>query len=124
MRVKNAGFTLVELLIAVAIIGILGAIVLPSYQNHIRKSSRSDAHAGLLRLAALQEEFSLVNFRYATNAELPATTQNNYYTLSTALIGSGYTLTADGSGSGQVNDAGCVLISLTSAGARTPITCW
>jgi type IV pilus assembly protein PilE len=51
------GFTLVELMIAVAIIGILAAVVYPSYQSHIRKSRRADAKVALAELALIQEDF-------------------------------------------------------------------
>ena len=63
---RTAGFTLIELMIVVAIIGILVAIAYPSYQEHIRKSRRVDAKSAVLDLAARQERYFSVNNRYAT----------------------------------------------------------
>lgn len=124
MSRKQSGFTLIELLITVAIIGTIAALAYPSYQQYMLRSARSDAHVGLVRLAALQERFYLVNNRYGADAEVPGVTDNGLYVLSTTLVGSGYTLTADGSGSNQANDTGCVQITLTSAGQRGPAACW
>src|SRR5210317_2023145 len=54
---KTAGFTLIEMMIAVAIIGILAAIAYPSYQNSILKSRRSDGIATALAVQVAQERF-------------------------------------------------------------------
>ena len=54
-QTKNNGFTLVELMIAVGIVGILSAIAYPSYQNSILKSRRADAKSGLLQLTNFME---------------------------------------------------------------------
>ncbi|MBI3187293.1 MAG: prepilin-type N-terminal cleavage/methylation domain-containing protein [Gammaproteobacteria bacterium] len=121
---KQHGFTLIELLIALVIIGIVGALAFPSYQQYMMRSARSDAYVGLTRLADLQERFALVNYRYGTDAEVSAVTDNGLYILTTTLVGTGYILTADGSGSNQANDTGCVQITLTSAGQRAPAMCW
>lgn len=54
---KNVGFTLIELMIAVAIIGILAAIAVPSYERYVARSKASEAPSNLLQIAALQEQF-------------------------------------------------------------------
>jgi type IV pilus assembly protein PilE len=59
------GFTLIEIMITVAILGILSAIVLPSYTEHVKKGKRSDAKVELLRLAQMQESYFVQNLSYA-----------------------------------------------------------
>lgn len=58
------GFTLIEILIVVAIVAILAAIAYPSYQDSVRKSRRADARAVLLEAAQFMERFYTENFRY------------------------------------------------------------
>lgn len=68
---RPAGFTLIELMVAVAIIAVLAAIAYPSYTDQVRKGRRADAKQALLDLAARQERFNTVNNRWATTtAEL------------------------------------------------------
>lgn len=67
---KNRGFTLIELMIAVAIVGILVAIAYPSYTNSLIKGNRANAKAFLLDVAQKQQQFLLDNRAYATAAEL------------------------------------------------------
>lgn len=61
---KRAGFSLIELMVAIAIIGILAAIALPSYQNYVRQSNRAVAKGILLDNAQLMEQFYTENNRY------------------------------------------------------------
>lgn len=58
---KQSGFTLIELMIVVAIIGIIAAIAYPSYSDHVDRARRSDAQGALVGLAAAMER------HYATN---------------------------------------------------------
>jgi len=68
MRCRQArGFTLIELVIAVAIIGILTAIAFPSYRNYVIRSSRSAAQTELLQLSNLQEKIYLNSNGYAAS---------------------------------------------------------
>ena len=76
---KDTGFTLIELMIVVAIVAILAAIAYPSYQDSIRKSKRADARAGLMDATQYMERFYSQNDRYdqannasATPTALPA----------------------------------------------------
>ena len=62
---RKKGFTLIELVVAVAIIGILTAIAFPSYRNYVIRSSRSAAQTELLQLANLQEKIYLNSNGYA-----------------------------------------------------------
>lgn len=85
LRIK--GFSLMELMIAVAIVAILGAIAYPSYQDSVRKSRRADAKAALTELAQLMEQHYSQRFNYSTFT-LPTTKTpkdaldgSQYYTL-------------------------------------------
>lgn len=69
MTIDSRGFTLVELMITVVIVGILAAIAYPSYQNYVIQTRRSDAHIALTRAANLQERFMTECNRYATTLE-------------------------------------------------------
>ena len=64
---RQGGYTLIEILIVVAILGLLAAIAIPSYQNSILASNRSVAQAALLDLANRQEQFYLDNRTYTTD---------------------------------------------------------
>jgi type IV pilus assembly protein PilE len=66
-KAGQQGYTLIEILIVVAILGVLAAIAIPSYQNSILASNRSVAQAALLDLANRQEQFYLDNRTYASD---------------------------------------------------------
>jgi len=95
---KHVGFTLIELMIVVTVVGILAAIAYPSYSRYIVKSRRSDAQIALLQAAATQEKFFSDCGYYAvilpgtkncsTSADgvlgISTSSLNQYYTLSVA----------------------------------------
>lgn len=135
MRLKsNRGFTLIELMITVAILGILTSIAYPSYQNYIRKSYRSDAYNGLTRMADLQERYYLSNRGYAAQVNIAqvggADTKEGLYTLAiAATTASSYTLTATAkAGTPVASDSeggtSCAVLTYTSAQVMTPRVCW
>jgi len=87
------GFTLIELMIAIVIIGILAAVAYPGYQNSIRRARRADAQGDLMAFAALMERAFT-----ATNTYLGNGTPNT----GTPPAGSGFPQTSPSSGGGQV----------------------
>ncbi len=129
---RSKGMTLIELMIAVAVVGILATIAYPSYQNQVRRSNRADAITALTAMANAQERFYLANNTYAATTPplgFPATagnSQRGFYTVAVpAASPTAFTLTAAAVvGGPQASDAGCTLLTLTSTGIKTPATCW
>lgn len=66
-RKSSAGFTLIEVMIVVVIVGILAAVAYPSYQEHVRKAKRADAQAALMELSQFMERYYTSNGRYVNS---------------------------------------------------------
>jgi type IV pilus assembly protein PilE len=119
---KTAGFTLVELMIVIAIIGIISAIAIPSYDSYMKKSRRADAKVALSKMADHQERYYLQNNTYsaAVSDVGGAATEEGFYTLSiNSADVNGFQLTATAvPGGQQANDTDCLLMYLSSTGAR------
>lgn len=125
------GFTLIELMIAVIIVGILTAIAYPNYRDHMFKTRRSDAQTALLNLAGLMEHYYTENNTYATATLTNLGYTNNltpqgYYRLTIAPTATAYTLTATPvAGGAQASDTTCPTLTLTNTGVKGPSSsCW
>lgn len=132
---KDSGFTLIELMIAVVIVGILASIALPTYQNYVIKSRRADAFDGLMNLQSKQERYRASNSRYASTLSLAGygstTTYDGYYTLSIRSTSAvQYAIIAQAvAGKSQADDDGCtrmgILVNAANPrGTRRPADCW
>ena len=102
---RQSGFTLIEVMIVVAIVGILAAVALPSYQSYMQRGDRASARAAMLEAQQFMERFYATNDRYTTDVacaispSLPArfasVPENSpKYAISVASTCTAYTLTA------------------------------
>lgn len=130
---RSAGFTLVEMLITVAIIGILAAIAYPSYQAYVQQSRRADVMANMAALAQTLERAYSTQGQYPSSlAGANAAAATDFYDVSVALTTSGgrniqYTMTATAKGvqtADTEKGTACTPLTFNSLGEQTPAVCW
>lgn len=122
MRNPQQGFTLIEIMIVIVILGVIAAIALPSYQDHVRRANRSEGMAFLQDVAARQERYFAQNNTYVTDIAnvgklgLSGTTsETGKYSLTIAATDN-YTLTATPA---SFSDPKCGNLTLNARGTKT-----
>lgn len=141
------GFTLIELMVVVAIVGILAGLAIPAYQTHTRKARRAEGQSALMQVANDEEKWFNSNNAYTTDAmpydsttttryvPTPNSASGAWYSIAVATANSNGTYTATATALGdQVYDkavdsstgssVACTTLVITNTGARTPKGCW
>ena len=127
---KMKGFTLIELMIVVAIVGILASVAYPSYVDHVARSNRSEGQRELIRLANLQEQLFVDTRKYTSDVTkigmtADQLTPSKNYKITASATNTTFTLTATAQGVQASNDSGCVTLTISDTGAKTPVgSCW
>lgn len=128
---QHRGFTLIELMIAVAIVSILASIALPAYTNYIKKARRADVQQYMLNLAQLNQRFFLDNRAYTdtlATLQSPPVSISTYYTVAintSAGPPATFSIVATPT-SAQLGEA-CGTLTVTNTGSKTSSTgtnCW
>lgn len=115
---RPRGFTLIEMLVATSVAGVLSSIAYPSFQGALQKSRRADALVALVQAQTAQERWRFNQRSYGSLAQigLPATTAGGHYTIEVlAADEDRYTLRARASGS-QSRDQACRVLQMTVEG--------
>ncbi len=130
---NNAGFTIIELLVTIVLIGIIAVIAIGLYRPFVLKSHRADGINAIFNLQLAEERYRSNNTTYGTLAQIGgnATSTQGYYTLSiSSATATAYTITATGVGnqtSDTENGASCSPLVLTVSNntvTQTPAACW
>lgn len=128
MRNHTQGITLIELMVAVAIVAIIAAVAYPSFTDGLRKSRRAEGVKGLLAMQLRQEEYRISNSSYSATASTVGDPSSDYYNFSiSGATATTYTLiaTAKGAQSGDKSGAtSCNTLTLTKTDTKTPADCW
>jgi type IV pilus assembly protein PilE len=128
-QVRSAGFTLLELMITVAVVAILAVVALPSYAEYVKRGTRADAQSFLMEVALRQQQRLVDRRDYAASIgdlgmAVPQSLAGKYTVSMSApaVVPPAFTITAAPVG-GQGTE-GCGTLTLTSTGQRLPVKCW
>ena len=130
MLARQAGLTLVELMVVVAVMAVLASIAYPLYTNQVQKTRRADAKIALQNVALAQERFYTINGRYTANLSSlqvsaairdDSTSDEGYYDIALSVTGSDneqFTVTASKKGA-QASDNDCAEFVIDQLGVKT-----
>ncbi|MBU1618979.1 MAG: prepilin-type N-terminal cleavage/methylation domain-containing protein [Gammaproteobacteria bacterium] len=132
MKLRTQGIGLIELLVVLAIMGILASVLLPGYQDHVLKGHRAEAMQALLKVAGLQEMLLVDQHRYSADltelgfAAKQFVTESGRYKVSAVVTEQGYLLKAQAQ-QAQSEDKSCQVFLLNSYGQKSSepdSACW
>jgi type IV pilus assembly protein PilE len=128
LNFSSRGFSLLEVMVALVIVGILAAVAFPAYQDSVTKTRRAEGQAALLDLQNRMERYFIDNNSYA-DANIgggdadeilsSAATENGWYNLQISSTATTYTLSAVPQGAHATNDTKCGTLSITNLGVKS-----
>lgn len=122
MTATIKGFTLIEVMIVVVIIGILSAIAYPNYSEYVRRGARADAMTLLLDAANKQEQFFVDNRAYSNDLEaigVPTATENGYFNVTLENVTSDtFRIVATAAAGPVQGDEQCPALTIDELGVR------
>lgn len=127
MKTKFKGFSLIEIMIVMAILGIVAALAIPAYDDSLNRARRSDATIGLEKAAAMQEQHYFLANQYSESVnDLGGTggslsSPEGHYTISTSSteVTEDFAVVATASSAAAQKDEDCYYFRLANTGART-----